>query len=261
LDGRWSLVEEQKTPKPSNNAALVAHIVDVIAEADGSPRAGTFESLDDGSPKLREMSYVVVDTETTGISPQWGHRVTEVAAVIVERGEIVEVFESLVNPQRPIPSMITSLTGISWDMVKDAPTFREIAPCVESLLDGRVFVAHNAAFDWKFLQHEIALASGRYIDGDKLCTVKMAKKVLPTLHRRSLDHVAMFCGVEISSRHRAAGDAVATAHCLNHMIRRAEDMGVVRWGDLQKLLRIRKSSKRKKRPSALPAPMSRDTTA
>lgn len=276
VDGRWSFTTEQVVAKARNNSAVLAHVVNAIAFADASSHSAApdFPGCDDGrvgempngssaadSPRLREMSFVVVDTETTGTSPQWGHRVTEVAAVVVERGEIVEVFESLINPQRPISSMITALTGISWEMVKDAPVFREVSPRVEALLDGRVFVAHNAAFDWRFLQHEISRATGRYIEGPKLCTVKLARKVLPTLQRRSLDHVAMFCGVEIASRHRAAGDAIATAHCLNYMLRRAEDMGVERWDDLQKLMRLRRSTKRKKRPSAMPGPIAKDTTA
>ncbi len=261
IDGKWTLVQERKYPKPANQAAIAAHVVNMIADADGSPRPNFYETLDDGSPRLRDMSFVVVDTETTGSSPFWGHRVTELAAVVVEHGEIVEVFESLVNPMRPIPSIVTRLTGISSSMVQNAPRFRDISDRVESILSGRTFVAHNAAFDWRFIHHEIATSSGRYIEGDRLCTVKLAKKTLPTLQRRSLDHVANFCGVEISNRHRAGGDAIATARCLIHMLRRAEDMGVERWGDLQRLMRMRRKGKRKKRPSALPTPMGKDTTA
>lgn len=261
LDGRWSLVRESTVEKRRDQAAVLAHVVEQIAIADGSPGRDYFESANDNSPRLNDMSFLVVDTETTGSSPFWGHRMTEFAGVVVERGEIVEVFESLVNPRRPIPSMVTALTGITSSMVQNAPLFRDIAPRVESLLDGRVFVAHNATFDWRFIESEIANATGRYIDGPKLCTVKMAKRVLPNLQRRSLDHVANFCGVEIVNRHRAAGDAIATAHCLIYMLRRAESMGVERWTDLQRLIRMRRKVKRKKRPSALPVPMGKDATA
>ena len=261
LDGKWSLVRETPVEKKRNQAAVLAHVVEQIAIADGSPTRDYFEPANDDSPRLRDMSFVVVDTETTGSSPFWGHRMTEFAGVVVERGEIVEVFESLVNPRRPIPSMVTALTGITSSMVQNAPVFREIAPRVEALLDGRVFVAHNATFDWRFVESEIANATGRYLDGHKLCTVKMARKVLPNLQRRSLDHVANYCGVEIVNRHRAGGDALATAHCLIYMLRRAESMGVERWTDLQRLIRMRRKVKRKKRASALPSPISRDTTA
>jgi DNA polymerase III epsilon subunit family exonuclease len=260
LDGKWSLVRETPVEKKRNQAAVLAHVVEQIAIADGSPR-DYIEPANDDSPRLRDMSFVVVDTETTGSSPFWGHRMTEFAGVVVERGEIVEVFESLVNPRRPIPSIVTALTGITSSMVQNAPLFREIAPRVESLLNGRVFVAHNATFDWRFVESEIANATGRYVDGPKLCTVKMAKRVLPNLQRRSLDHVANYCGVEIVNRHRAGGDAIATAHCLIYMLRRAESMGVERWTDLQRLIRMRRKVKRKKRASALPGPISKDTTA
>lgn len=261
LDGKWSLVRETPVEKKRSQAAVLAHVVEQIAIADGSPTRDYFEPANDDSPRLRDMSFVVVDTETTGSSPFWGHRMTEFAGVVVERGEIVEVFESLVNPRRPIPSMVTALTGITSSMVQNAPVFREIAPRVEALLDGRVFVAHNATFDWRFVESEIANATGRYLDGHKLCTVKMARKVLPNLQRRSLDHVANYCGVEIVNRHRAGGDALATAHCLIYMLRRAESMGVERWTDLVRLIRMRRKVKRKKRASALPSPISRDTTA
>lgn len=261
LDGKWSLVKECQVEKKRDQAAVLAHVVEQIAIADGSATRDYFEPANDNSPRLSEMSFVVVDTETTGTSPFWGHRMTEFAAVVVEHGEIVEIFESLINPRRPIPSMISALTGITSSMVKDAPVFREIAARVESLLEGRVFVAHNVGFDWRFVESELANSTGRYIDGHKLCTVKMAKKVLPNLQRRSLDHVANFCGVEIVNRHRAGGDAIVTAHCLIYMLRRAEGMGIERWTDLQRLIRMRRKVKRKKRQSAMPGPISKDTTA
>ncbi len=261
LDGKWSLVKERQVEKKRDQAAVLAQIVETIAVADGSPAPDYFESANDDSPRLRDMSFVVVDTETTGTSPFWGHRMTEFAAVVVERGEIVEMFESLINPRRPIPSMVSAITGITSSMVQNAPVFREIAPRVEAMLEGRVFVAHNVGFDWRFVESEIATATGRNISGPQLCTVRMAKKVLPNLQRRSLDHVANFCGVEIVNRHRAGGDAVATAHCLTYMLKRAENMGVERWTDLQCLIRMRRKVKRNKRPSAMPGPISKDTTA
>ena len=154
---------------------------------------------------LRSQSYVVVDVETTGARPYAGDRITEIAAVVVKDGEIVELFETLVNPQRSIPPFITQLTNITWDMVKDAPVFADIAPDVVGVLEGNVFVAHNAAFDWRFVSSEVSRTAGKQLMGRRLCTVKMARKVLPQLSRRSLDHVARYYGVDIASRHRAAG--------------------------------------------------------
>lgn len=208
---------------------------------------------------LAELSYVVVDVETTGGSPPHD-RITEIAAVVVKGGEIQEVFETLVNPERPIPRFITQLTNISWEMVKDAPKFAEIAPRILAALDGNVFVAHNAQFDWKFVCSEMNRASGNNLASRRLCTVQLARKILPQLQRRSLDYVANYYGLEINGRHRAGGDALATAHCLLRLLRDASDRGCTTWHELDLLLGVRAARKRR-RPSALPTPVIRDTTA
>jgi len=145
-------------------------------------------------------------------------------------------------------------------MVKDAPKFSAIVPTLLDKLEGNVFVAHNAQFDWSFLSHEIQRASGARITGNQLCTVRLARRLLPQLPRRSLDYVANYFGIEITGRHRAAGDAVATARCLLRLLNEAEDRGCTTWEDLQKLMRQRSSRKKKKR-SAWPSPVTRDTTA
>jgi DNA polymerase III epsilon subunit family exonuclease len=210
---------------------------------------------------LHELSYVVVDTETTGGRSWLGDRITEIAAVVVRGGEIVEVYETLVNPQRSIPPFITALTNITWDMVKDAPTFERVAPDVLKVLEGNVFVAHNATFDWRFLTAELNRATGRQLRGRRLCTVKIARKVLPQLPRRSLDHVARYYGVTIQNRHRAGGDAIATAKCLIRMVKDLRDRGYGTWGELQTLLRTPAGRRKKRRPSGMPTPVTRDTTA
>jgi DNA polymerase III subunit epsilon len=203
----------------------------------------------------------VVDTETTGGSSWLADRITEFAAVVVHGGEIVEVYETLVNPQRSIPAFVTRLTNITWDMVKNAPTFDRIAPEVMRMLEGNVFVAHNEAFDWRFVTTEVTRSTGRQLRGRRLCTVKIARKVLPQLSRRSLDHVARYYGVEIHNRHRAAGDAVATAKCLIRMMSDLADRGCGTWTELQTLLRTPALRRKKRRASGLPTPVTRDTTA
>jgi DNA polymerase-3 subunit epsilon len=208
---------------------------------------------------LAGLSYVVVDVETTG-GPPPHHRITEIAAVIVRNGEIQEVFETLVNPERSIPPFVSRLTNITWDMVKDAPKFSAIGPDLLEKLEGNVFVAHNAQFDWSFLSHEIQRASGARISGNQLCTVRLARRLLPHLPKRSLDYVANYFGIEISGRHRAAGDAIATAHCLVRLLREAENRGCTTWDDLDRLLRYR-ASRKKKRRSAFPSPVNKDLTA
>jgi DNA polymerase-3 subunit epsilon len=199
---------------------------------------------------LREEDFVVVDVETTGGSPYRGHRVTEVAAVRVSGGRIADTFCTLVNPERPIPSMITGLTGITQSMVADQPRFAQIARDLSQALRGSVFVAHNAAFDWRFMCHEMSMATGMTLSGRQLCTVRLSRKLLPQLPSRSLDGLALYFGVEIESRHRALDDALATAKVLLKLIDMLEDQGVADWEEMQRMLRRRKPRKSRRRKAA-----------
>lgn len=223
------------------------------------PRKRTRAKAKSPGQPLSSLTWAVVDVETTG-GPPPSHRITEIAAVIVKDGEIKELFETLVNPERSIPPFVTRLTNITWDMVKDAPKFSTIVPALLEKLEGNVFVAHNAQFDWSFLTHEIQRTSGARITGNQLCTVRLARKLLPHLPKRSLDYVANYYGIEITGRHRAAGDAMATARCLLRLLDEAADRGCTTWEDLDKL-QTRRASRRKKRRSAWPSPVTRDTTA
>jgi len=240
-DGRWMLADVIAKPYSETTGR-------------SRPTAGSNDQLDG-------LSYAVVDTETTGGSHWLYDKITEIAAVVVRDGEIVEVYETLVNPQRSIPPFVSRLTNITWDMVKDAPTFDRVAPDLMRVLEGKVFVAHNANFDWRFITSEIGRSTGHQLRGRRLCTVKMARKVLPQLSRRSLDHVARYYGVEIRNRHRAGGDAIATAKCLVRMLSDLADRGCGTWGELQTLLRTQPGRRKNRRPSGLPTPVTRDTTA
>jgi DNA polymerase III subunit epsilon len=211
---------------------------------------------------LSALSYAVVDVEATGGRTNGGDRITEVAVVEVKDGRATTVFETLINPQRAIPPWVSRLTNISWEMVKDAPVFAEVCDQLLGVLDGRVFVAHNANFDWRFLSMEIERATGRTVGGRRLCTVRMTKKLLPGLRRRSLDHVAMHYGVEIKRRHRAGGDAVATAQVFLRLMEDARREGCATWHDLQRLLIAPVPARRRtRRPPAMPRPIDKDTTA
>jgi DNA polymerase-3 subunit epsilon len=218
----------------------------------------------DSEPLLASLSFAVVDVETTGGRPEGGDRITEIAVVTVRDGSIVDVFETLVNPERSIPPFITRLTNISWEMVRDKAPFRDVCDDVLRVLDGQVFVAHNAAFDWRFVSAEVARARGRELTGRRLCTVRLARRLLPQLRSRSLDWVARHYAVEIEpgKRHRAAGDALATARCLVRLLDDARHHGCERWSELERFLaRATLRTKRRRRPPALPRPVDRDTTA
>lgn len=245
--------------------ALFARHGDFVRDAGGrwSVRAGGAVRgavTSDPEQPLAALRFAVVDVETTGTAAALTDRVTEIAVVHVDGGAITGVYETLVNPERPVPPAIVALTGITWEMVKDAPRFAEVAPAVCERLDGRIFVAHNASFDWRFVSCEVHRAAGVQLAGDTLCTVRLARVLLPQLARRSLDAVTHHFGVEVGARHRAAGDAVATAHVLLRLLRLAEDQGVATWEDLRTLAG-RRSVRAYRRRSALPGPVTRDTTA
>ena len=205
-----------------------------------------------------------VDLETTGMTSTHD-RITEISVVRVVEGRIADVYTRLVNPERSIPPFITGLTHISWDMVKDELPFRDIAEEISERLTGHVFTAHNAAFDWGFVSEELSRSAGRRLSGPRLCTVRLARVLLPELSRRSLDHVTQHFGIEVSARHRAEGDAVATAHCLLNLLKVAEEREVTTWSALAELVGPMQSSRRKtasdRRRRAFPHPVTKDDVA
>lgn len=186
--------------------------------------------------ELDALSYAVVDVETTGGSPERGHRITEIAVVEIRDGVIVEDFQTLVNPGRHIPSRISELTGITNEMVENAPFFEEVADDLFEWLDGRVFVAHNARFDWQFVRAQLADSVGFVPDGPRLCTLQLARRLAPGLARRNLDSLASHFGIPIHSRHRAYGDALATARIFLRLLDEAEARGIRDLTSLQLLL-------------------------
>lgn len=198
---------------------------------------------------LHEVEFLVVDVETTGRAPDAGDRITEVAAVAVVGGRIIDRFATLVRPARPIPPFIVRLTGITDAMVATAPPFAAIAAEVAARLAGRVFVAHNASFDWAFIRAELDGAMGTAPEAETLCTVRMARRLLSHLPRRNLDAVTAHYGVTIAARHRALGDADATALVLVRMLDDLGREGVHTWGDLQRWFAPRRPAARR---SALP---------
>lgn len=159
---------------------------------------------------LDEATFVVVDVETTGMSPI-NDRITEIAMMKVSNGQIVDELSTLVNPLVTIPAFITDLTGIDNVTVHDAPTAREVVPYVKEFLDDATFTAHNAAFDWAFVSHTARRERDIELTNNRLCTVKLSHRILPFLPSKSLAPVARHLDIAIPQRHRASGDAYATA--------------------------------------------------
>ena len=160
--------------------------------------------------------YAVIDIETTGGFAQ-RNRITEIAIYVFDGNKIVDEFSSLVNPEREIPNYISLLTGINNDMVASAPSFKEIAPIIEELTKDKVFVAHNAGFDYSFIRKEFRELGVNYVR-KKLCTVRLSRKIIPGLHSYGLGTLCATLGIPIQHRHRAFGDARATVTLLNHLI-------------------------------------------
>jgi DNA polymerase-3 subunit epsilon len=151
------------------------------------------------------QTIAFVDLETTGSNATLD-RVTEVGIVLWDEGRVVEKWSSLVNPEAPIPSFIQGLTGITDEMVAQAPLFEALAPEILDRLQGRLFVAHNARFDHGFLKNEFRRA-GFDFKPPVLCTVKLSRKLFPQHGKHNLDALIQRHGLTVPARHRALGDA------------------------------------------------------
>ncbi|WEK34155.1 MAG: exonuclease domain-containing protein [Candidatus Pseudobacter hemicellulosilyticus] len=160
--------------------------------------------------------YAIVDIETTG-GYAASNDITEVAIVLHDGERVVQRYETLVRPLRAIPYFIQRLTGITDDMVAGAPGFEEVAPVIYNLLRDVVFVAHNVNFDYSFLKHHLS-AAGYELDTPKICTVRLTRKVFPGLASYSLGNLCRHFGIGIENRHRAGGDADATALLFQHLL-------------------------------------------
>jgi len=170
--------------------------------------------------------YAIVDIETTG-GYAANHRITEIAVYHHDGIQLTGSYHTLINPERSIPYYITGLTGITSEMVLDAPTFSEVAGELLDQLNGRVFVAHNAHFDYSFLKREFEMA-GLSWQAKKLCTVRLSRKILPGLRSYSLGSLAESLGIQITNRHRAGGDASATAKIFDILLRRDKDQHILK---------------------------------
>lgn len=161
--------------------------------------------------------YAIVDIETTGGNATTGF-ITEIAILLHDGSKVYHTYETLINPDCPIPPYITGLTGISNAMTATAPLFEEVAEEIFYLLKDVVFVAHNVNFDYTFLKHHLAKC-GYNLNSKKLCTVRLARKAFPSLPSYSLGKLCSSLKIEIEDRHRAGGDARATVELLNLIIK------------------------------------------
>jgi len=162
---------------------------------------------------LEEATFVVTDTETTGTRPG-EDRLIEIGAVKVRGGAVVGTFQQLIDPERHVPGRITRITGISTAAVFGEPTAREVLPAYLDFLGEGVLVAHNLPFDLRFLQAELERAGLPPIENEAVCTLRLARRLLPSLPSRGLSALTDHFGIRNTARHRALGDAEATAEIL-----------------------------------------------
>ncbi|TVP46250.1 MAG: hypothetical protein EA350_07480 [Gemmatimonadales bacterium] len=242
----WIAREVLRLRGPSGAAARAVFTLlgsDLRFQVDASGVWRLDPALPPPGPALRTHSFAVVDVETTGGGYGKGHRITEIAVVPVEDGVVGEPFSTLVCPGRSIPWRIQSLTGITDEMVAHAPRFDEVAETLCGLLDGRVFTAHNVQFDWGFVEGHLLDARGEAPSGPRLCTVKMGRALVPGLGSYALDAITRHFSIDIQGRHRALGDALATARLLVHLLDAAEREGASDLEALDRLVRERGSRK------------------
>lgn len=184
-------------------------------------------------------AFTVFDVETTGLDPQKGHKIIEIAGVRVENGKILEesAFVSLVNPERSIPWEAKQVNKIEETEVAAAETIDAVLPRFLEFAKGSTLVAHNAEFDMGFLAKEKELCWGYVELPEAICTMQLSRTLYPQEFRHTLDMVAVRLGLQIpEARHRALPDVLLTAQALLKMI---EEGGIETMEDLQKMAGIK----------------------
>jgi len=164
-----------------------------------------------------ERKYAIIDVETTGGNSRTG-RITEIAIAIHNGEKIIDTFESLINPEISIPPFIRHLTGITNEMVADAPYFYEVARDIVEITEGCIFVAHNVKFDYLFIRSEFERLGYSY-QRRQLCTRQLTKKAFPQIGRYSLDRLIDYFNIHTEVRHRAMADVLATVEVFHHLLK------------------------------------------
>jgi DNA polymerase-3 subunit epsilon len=235
------------TASPSAPASLCAHILAALVRHDqrfywgdagkaGDAPLGTrwvsLRHWEAPDPDLADVPFVALDLETTGARAGVS-KITEIGAVRIEGFREVKYFSTLVNPMRPIPPMITQITGITQEMVAGAPRIDEVIPELLEFLEGAVVVAHNARFDVGFLNYELRRLKGRQLGEGAIDTLPLARALAPGLPNYRLHTVAGALGAPVAACHRALADAQAAGHVFVTLVGRLQEQGVTRLGEMR----------------------------
>ncbi|MFK8104301.1 MAG: exonuclease domain-containing protein [Saprospiraceae bacterium] len=165
---------------------------------------------------MKKKIYAIIDIETTGGKAS-RDKITEIAVVLHDGEQIIDRFESLVNPERSIPYNITQITGITQEMVEHAPKFYELAKKIVELTEGTIFVAHNVRFDYGFIVEEFRRLGFSYVR-KQLCTVRLSRKAFPGLRSYALGNLIKHFGISVNDRHRAMADVLATVEVFEKIL-------------------------------------------
>jgi DNA polymerase-3 subunit epsilon len=188
---------------------------------------------------LSEVTFCAVDLETTGGSPAES-AITEVGAVRYRGGECLGTFSTLVDPDLPIPRFITHLTGIDDHMVTGAPPIEAVVPALHEFLAGTVFVAHNANFDFRFVNAAFHRLGYEQLEGPPVCTARLARRVVwPDVPNVRLHTLAEYFRVPVKPNHRALPDAQACIDVLHGLLEAGGRLGILTLGDLHEAVRAR----------------------
>jgi len=174
---------------------------------------------------MNAKHYIIVDIETTGLSKD-RHYITEIAAVKFNGKEILERYHTLINPLSPIPRFITGLTGITNEMVADAPTIDEVLPDFLAFIEDHIIVAHNATFDYGFLNHNCICHLENNITNTILCTKKLANRLVPELASKRLETLCQHFNIINEEAHRAMGDVLATVKVFEQFLDILKEKGI-----------------------------------
>lgn len=201
---------------PDAYAAAKEYGIKVIYGLEGYLAESENEIVENCDQRPLDCQYTVIDIETTGLSVKYD-RITEIGAVKIKNGQIIDVFNTFVDPMMPIPAKVTELTGITDNMLKDAATIDIVLPKLAGFIGDDCIVAHNSAFDLAFIKRE-AEKSGIRFNNPVVDTLGMSRILLPELKRNRLATVARRLNVKVETQHRALGDAMTTANILRKFL-------------------------------------------
>ena len=176
---------------------------------------------------IEEVEFTIFDTETTGLEPETGDRIVEIAGIRLKGSQKLATFQALVNPNRPISHAAQAVNNITPDMLKDAPTINKVMPEFLDFARGSYLCSYNAIFDLEFLSNELKLM-GKNLPEDivALDILKMARRLLPGLDRYSLAHVAQSLGIKTEQKHRALSDVELTLDVFNKLKKILQTKGI-----------------------------------